>query len=374
MKKHILFLMHSLRFGGAERQTADLIATLDPVRFLTSICCFIDDRGEEITVSGPSLSDIVRLGKRGKFDVGLFSRLAGVIGEKQPDIVVCVNQYPLPFVHAIRTATGGNYAIVPVMHSTKFPDRYTGFLIRHVFVPLANRSDSVVFVCASQQDHWIEHYRTDPAKAMVIHNGIDTAYFSPRLSLNERAAFRTTLGFDGDSFVICLCAAFRPEKRHRDLVSATRLLRERGVDARIVLVGDGIEKHSIAEHITQTGMGDYVHLAGYQSDVRPYLEVADAVVNCSGTEAFSLAILEAMAMGKAMVCTDVGGTREQIREGVNGFLFGPGDVCTLADRIARLLDSGLREQFGVASREIVESRFSLRSMAMKYQQLLDGLP
>lgn len=374
MKKKILFLMHSLRFGGAERQTADLIASLDPTRFSTGICCFSEDDGQGITVSAPSLIGIFRLGKKGRFDVALLHRLAAVLAKTLPDIVVCVNQYPLPFVHTIRAATGGRYAIVPVMHSTTFRNRYTDILIKWIFGPLANSSESIIFVCATQRDHWVDRYRTDPGKAIVIHNGIDVARYRPRFSPAERVNFKKTLGFESETYVVCLCAAFRPEKRQADLVSAAKVLRDSGADIRVILVGDGVERSRIEQHISSIGMRDFVHLPGYQSDVRPYLESADVVVNCSQTEAFSLAILEAMSMGKAMVCTDVGGTREQIREGENGFLYEAGDIDTLANRIAMLFDSGRRDRFGAASRKIMESEFSAQAMVVKYQRLYDSMP
>lgn len=374
MKKRILFLMHSLRFGGAERQTADLIVSLDSNRYSAGICCFSGDEGQEIAVSAQSLTGIFRLDKQGRFDVALFRRLAAVLAEMQPDIVVCVNQYPLPFVHTIRATTGGRYAIVPVMHSTTFRDRYTDILIKWFFGPLANSSESIIFVCATQRDHWVSHYRADPGKAIVIHNGIDVERYRPRFSPAERVNFKKTLGFGSETFVVCLCAAFRPEKQQVDLVSAAKVLRDRGADIRVILVGDGVERSRIEQHIKSIGVRDFVHLTGYQSDVRPYLEIADVVVNCSRTEAFSLAILEAMSMGKAMVCTDVGGTREQIREGENGFLYEAGDTSALADRIALLFGSGIGQRFGAASRKIAESTFSMQAMVLKYQLLFDGMP
>jgi glycosyltransferase involved in cell wall biosynthesis len=243
-----------------------------------------------------------------------------------------------------------------------------------IFGPLASRSDAVVFVCGTQRDHWTGNYRIDSRKAVVIANGVDVAQYRPRFSPGERAAFRNMLGFDTESFVICNCSAFRPEKRQTDLIAAAKVLRGRGADVRVLLVGDGGERCRIVRCIDDMGMRASVCLAGYQSDVRPYLECADAVVNCSRAESLSMAILEAMAMGRALVCTDVGGTGEQVAEQVNGFLYEPGDVQALADRIALLFEPGLRARFGAASREMAESTFSLHAMVSGYQQLFERMP
>jgi L-malate glycosyltransferase len=91
---------------------------------------------------------------------------------------------------------------------------------------------------------------------------------------------------------------------------------------------------------------------------------------CSVTEAFSLAAIEAMAMRKPFVHSDVGGAAEMIVPGQNGFLFPVGDTRAYADRLAMLADPAVARRMGDAARALVESRFSEEAMVDRYERLL----
>jgi glycosyltransferase involved in cell wall biosynthesis len=108
--------------------------------------------------------------------------------------------------------------------------------------------------------------------------------------------------------------------------------------------------------------------------VRPFVAAADAVVLCSETvETFSLAALEAMALGKPVVLSEIGGAAEMIRPGENGFLFPVGDTGALVDRLARLVDHRERERMGSRARAKVQALFSETTMVDRYEQLLAEL-
>lgn len=373
MKTNILFLMDSLRFGGAERQTIDLINRIDPERFVTSVCRFRDESHLESTILPDRIAGSYCLHKRGKTDAGLFRRLHGVVRAAKPSAILCVNPYPLPFVHVVRSLSRGEYKVVPIMHSTTFLSPYMDRLMKWVFAPLINNSDSVIFVSRNQSNHWVKRYRIRPELMTIIHNGVDTEHYKPRMSAGEQVAARSKLGLKPEDILVCMSAAFRQEKQQVDLVSAAKLLADRGMNLQVILVGDGVERPAIERHIAATSMKNRVHLPGYLEDVRDYIEIADVVVNCSHAETFSMSILEAMAMGKGMVCTDVGGTAEQVADGVNGFLYRPGDVDALAEKISVVVREGMARRFGDRSRDIVENSFSVDLMVRQYQHHLEGL-
>ena len=122
------------------------------------------------------------------------------------------------------------------------------------------------------------------------------------------------------------------------------------------------------------GVRGAVVMAGFQQDVRPLLCAADAVALCStSVETFSLAALEAMALGRPVVLSDIGGAAEMVRPGCEGFLFPAGDTAALVERLAALQDEGLRRRMGAAARETVEARFSERAMVERYEGLLRQL-
>jgi glycosyltransferase involved in cell wall biosynthesis len=104
--------------------------------------------------------------------------------------------------------------------------------------------------------------------------------------------------------------------------------------------------------------------------VRPFVAACDVLAVCSTTETFSLAALEAMALGKPVVHAKVGGAAEMIRPGDNGFLFPVGDTEALVGKLAILTDRRNRERMGRAARALVEARFSEREMVDRYEQVL----
>jgi glycosyltransferase involved in cell wall biosynthesis len=109
-----------------------------------------------------------------------------------------------------------------------------------------------------------------------------------------------------------------------------------------------------------------LHLVGWQDDVVPYLNAMDVFALPSLFEALPFSVLEAMACGKPVVATDVGGVREIIQDGKSGFLIQRGDTEALVECIQKLADDrGLRERLGRDARELVVKEYSERQMLEK---------
>ena len=122
------------------------------------------------------------------------------------------------------------------------------------------------------------------------------------------------------------------------------------------------------------GIAADVLIAGFQQDVRPLLAASDAIaLPSTSVETFSLAALEAMALGRPVVQSQIGGAAEMVRPDENGFLFPADDTPALVDRLAALAEPALRERMGAAARTTVEARFSERAMVDRYEGLLQQL-
>jgi glycosyltransferase involved in cell wall biosynthesis len=136
---------------------------------------------------------------------------------------------------------------------------------------------------------------------------------------------------------------------------------------RATLIGDGPLRDRVAADVAARGLGGAVELVGHTENVAARLGELDVFLFTSHREGLSVAILEAMASGLPVVATDVGGTREQVVEGENGFVRAAGDVEGLAEACARLAASAaLRERMGRASRARAEALFSAEGMVAGY--------
>jgi glycosyltransferase involved in cell wall biosynthesis len=117
-------------------------------------------------------------------------------------------------------------------------------------------------------------------------------------------------------------------------------------------------------------IADRVHIVGFQDPVQPFLAALDLYVHPALMEGFGIAVVEAMAVGKAVVATTTGGLPEVVAQGETGLLVPPGDVESLATTVVSLLeDRARREQMGICGRERAQERFSLSASVRQMEQL-----
>jgi glycosyltransferase involved in cell wall biosynthesis len=235
--------------------------------------------------------------------------------------------------------------------------------------PLFWSADWMVCVCEAQRRYWaarkVHGRRTD-----VIHNGIDLSYWTP-VTDAARDCMRKALGFAGDDFVIGMSAVLRPEKNHVELVEAIAALRRRGIPARALLIGDGPMRGAVEARARSLAVANHVLITGLQQDVRPLVGACDAVALCStAVETFSLAALEAMALERPVVQSEIGGAAEMTRPGYDGYLYPVGDRAALVARLAALADPAARSRMGRNARRSVEQRFSEEAMIDRYERAL----
>jgi glycosyltransferase involved in cell wall biosynthesis len=373
MKVRILFVVNSLRFGGAEKHVVTLLNQLDPARFHVALAYLKAEHDLLPQLDTSHLAGgVFCVQVQKKLDRGAATRLADAISTQQIDIIVCTNNYPLWYGWFARKQAGSRAALVEVLHSTEL-----GALKYHLHMLLSRpfylACQRIVYVCESQRTFWRKRLLSLRADE-VIHNGIDIAHFTDRYSAVDKLAQRQQYGASGDDFVLGICAALRVEKAHGDLLAALARLRAQGTrNLKVWLIGDGPMRGQIEAKIAELGLADCVSITGFMADVRPLVASCDAMTLVSHSETFSLAALEAMALGKPMLMTMVGGAGEQIEHGVNGYLFPVGDIGALADSILKLMVPGHAALLGQKARTTVEQNFSIGVMTEKYQNLFQSL-
>jgi glycosyltransferase involved in cell wall biosynthesis len=373
MSKKLLILLQSLSAGGAERQTIQLINELDTSKFLITLR-YLDNRDVLLDeISRSQLESVECLHRKGRFDFSLPRKIKKLIARQKHDIVVCVSPYPMLYGLLAKLFAGAKYKLVTVIHHTRRrPGRKENFKAK-LFKTVLNRCDLIIFVCKNQMDYWVETQNADPDKCVYVYNGIDANHFAVSPGDNEAADIEAKFNIARGDFVLGNVAGFRTEKKQEDIVRAVQILRESGYPIKLLLVGDGPRRPMVETVVQNCGLREDVFFAGLQKDVRPYLRLMDCFVISSNQETFSLAALEAMAAGKPLLMTDVGGAAEMLENGVNGYLFSPGAVDDLVEHVSNLIDRGLIEEMGKNSRRIVTERFTLQKMVREYEAVLSDL-
>lgn len=364
----ILFLLNNLGVGGAERQTISLLNNLPRGAADITLGYLKDNSALGETVDPTRVRRIVCFDKSKRVDFMMLHRLAAFLELERFDIVVCVEEHPLFYVLLARLAAPAR--IIVILHRGTPPDRYER-MKRVFYRQLIRLCDTVVFVCRYQMELWLGSNQPPSGKYIYIHNGIDTALFDSQSPPSGEALTRKSLGIAEEDFVVGVCAAMRKEKNHLELILALKAMRQHGVPAVLVAIGDGPEREAILSAAAAHGVRDQVHITGFLRHVAPAIAMCDCMaLTSSSGEAFSLSILESMAMGKLVVASEVGGVREQITHGVDGYIYAPGNVADLVKRLESVWRSDSSQAMGELARSKVRDCFGVERMVRRYSQLL----
>ncbi|TIN30663.1 MAG: glycosyltransferase family 4 protein [Mesorhizobium sp.] len=237
---------------------------------------------------------------------------------------------------------------------------YRVALARSKMVFFQNDDDRMLFVDA----HLVRKDRT----ALLPGSGIDLVRFAPSSEARIRSG----------AIVFLLVARLLWDKGVGEFIEAARLVRQALPGARFQLLGflDVENRTAVSRrHVEQWGDEGLVEYLGSTDDVRPFLRAADCVVLPSYREGTPRSLLEAAAMSKPLIATDVPGCREVVDHAVNGFLCKVRDPDDLASKMIEfaMMDDASRTRMGAQSRNKVERQFSETIVIEKYMQQIEKL-
>jgi glycosyltransferase involved in cell wall biosynthesis len=364
-----LFVLNSLGMGGSERKVLRLVDRLWDAGVRSAVACL----NEPFTLE-PFLRRDVRLfklGRRGKFSLSAIWRLRKLIIEHRPASVLSVNLYPAIYVWlAAALAPGPRPRTIGLVNTSTASQSTLKLTLYRALLP---RLDSTVQGSQAQRTVWFSPNSSAWRRSKVIYNGVDVAHFRPGEATEQAQLLRAQAGIPPQRFVIGTVGRLAPEKNQEVLLRSLATLRASSVDAHLLLVGGGRLKERLAQLAAGLGVAKRTTFLDSVDDVRPALAAMDVfVLPSSMVECFSNAALEAMAMGKAVILSDVGGAREMISDGGEGFIVAPRELdARLPPMLAALCaDTRRRARLGEAARRRVERMFSQESMVASYRDLL----
>ncbi len=365
-------MVNSMLVGGAEKHAVSLVNRLDAARFRVGLCSLKPQGNLARELDSARVDASFSLNVRSKLDWAAAKLLARRIDEQQIDVIVCTNGYPLLYALIASRRARRPVRLVEVFHSTGYRRAFKSRLRMLLNRCAWRQCELVIYVSYKQREFWRQH-GLHARRDIVIQNGIDADYFVDRYTPQQKAETRVEFGFGRDDFVVGICAGLRVEKAHGDLLRAVRRLRDAGVSAKLLMIGEGPQRAQIERQIIELDLTGHAVIAGQRSDVRPYIACCDVMTLTSHSETFSLAALESMALGKPVVLTRTGGAEEQVRHGRNGFLFEPGDIATLAQQLRRLTAGTERLSMGAVAARDVRERFTIQRMVERFTEELQKL-
>lgn len=236
----------------------------------------------------------------------------------------------------------------------------------------------VTFYIANSQNTKQWQMETEGVAAdriQVIHNGFDFSVFETTTK-NARQVIRTELNIPTDAPVVTIVANLRSVKDHATFLKAAQLVVRKIPEAYFLVVGEGPERPALEELCKVLDLQSQVKFLGKRTDIPAILRASDIGALSSKSESFSNAVVEYMAAGLPVVATDVGGVREAVDEGINGFIISVGDSTTMGKRILELLGANTLNEIGQENCQRCVERFMLTSMVEKsanvYERSLQG--
>lgn len=372
-KKHNILYLHEARvFGGAEISLLALIKGLDRDRFLPIVACppkseFADKLGE----LGVRLCPIEYPGLKNILATLVTIRSIKNIARRESVSLIHANSPRTNLMGAI----AAKFAGIPIIWHERTLLEGGMVDINRIFATLSDR-----IICNSEaiRKRWLKK-RKFADKTLAILNGVDLARFNPNIS---GQSIRGGLKLNSDTYVVGIISRLWPDKGHRDFITAASKVLKGIPDVCFIVVGDyslpeyaGL-KRELDELIVSLGIKDKLMFVGFRSDIPQVIAGVDIVVLPSEVEGCSRVLLEAMAMGKPVVATNLGGTPEIVDDGITGIMIPPNDPASLANALTKLLnDKELSMKMGRCGRIKAAESFSVEKNVAKtmavYEEVLN---
>ena len=311
-------------------------------------------------------------------DLRAILRLAQLIRRERPQIL---------HTHTAKAGAVGRIAALAAGHARPpiIVHTFHGHVLRGYFDPvraygfrllerwLATKTTTLIAVSPQVRDDLVHLGVAPREKFTVIRLGIE---LDERISAPDgaRAETRRLLGVPQDAFVVGWIGRMTGVKNTDQVLAALKLLRDRGVDAYLCMVGDGPDRERLERRAHDLGVVKRCLFLGYQEEVARFYAAFDGMILTSVNEGTPVSAIESLAAGRPVVATRVGGVPDVVDDGEDGFLVDPGSTEQLADRLEELArNPELREQMGERGRARVPSRYAVARLVEDMDRLYKSL-
>jgi len=381
--------------GGGETQAQGLAAGLVDNGFAVIVLTRRSDA---------SLGKVERLGNATVYRLppvgGEHYRKWGLVLTSLPALVRLRRQYDLIFVSGFRLLgvpavlisrllgkacilkadsrgeMSGSYFTAGLARLRLRPSSFAFRLFLGVRNTILRRADAFVAISEEMARELVIH-GVDPADIHMIPNGVDTKRFHP-VTEDEKLKLRRKLGLPVTGKIVSFTGRLVSYKGLPLLLRVWQEIQRKHRDVRLVLVGSGgLDIHNceaeLKAYVDAHSLQDSVRFTGDVHNVYEYLQASDIFAFPTGSEAFGISLIEAMACGLPVISTGVGGLEDILQHRRNGLLVEPGNHRQLYEALECLLaDHALAGCLGKAARQTVEDRYSMETVTREYVQLFRG--
>jgi glycosyltransferase involved in cell wall biosynthesis len=368
-KIKVLECIRQGKIGGGESHLLNLVEYLDKSRFEPVVLSF---------TQGPMIDRLQKMGVGSEviytekpFDLTKWGRVKEFLKEKKVDLI---------HAHGTRAASNVLWAarslgipVVYTIHGWSFhPDQRP--LLKRMRIAgesyITNRTAVNISVSKANQASGKENIKG--FESVLVNYGIDQKKFSPGGVTKD---VRAELKIAPDALLVLFIARFTKQKQPLAMIRAFKAALETVPDMRLLMVGDGELREEALRLSSELGLGDRILFQTFRQDVPDVLAAADIFVLPSLWEGLPIGLLEAMAMGKAIIASDVDGTGEVLKHRENGLLINTSQlVSSLTEALVQLgRDRDMQKKFQERAIETISGRFNVTRMAREIEAIYNDL-
>lgn len=361
-KPLVVHIIDRLPPDGAERLLTDVLKNRSN-NYEFIVLCLIEGGllVNEIRKMGVP---IVVLGRSGRYDISLLIRLVSWLRKHRPLVV---------HTHLFTADSWGRLAAfiarVPGIFSTVHSVNSWKSTLHKFVDRLFSLFTTQVIACSEEVAKVLINTDGIPVSRVVsIANGVSLE----RITSIQATDLQHEFGIEHNTTTLIIVGRLHEAKGHMDLIPVFKRLVQHNHKLHLLIVGDGELESQIISQISKLGIEKHITLTGFRSDVLSIIAACDVVVMPSRWEGLPMALLEAMALEKPVVATNVGGIPNVIHDSENGLLVEAGNMAALEQKLNLILESKeLRDRLAEQAKTTVLNHYSAKTVSIRYEELYD---
>ena len=369
MTINILHLIDTDRVCGPGKTVIESARSLEKSKFRITIGAFSygEKQNKYLEIVEKMGFDQVMIPALNRLDLTIITKLVKLIKEKNIKIVH-THGYKSNFFGMVASKLC-SVKVLTTVHGW-IQNNFRGRFYVRVDKFMLKYFDNIITV-SNQIRNELIYLGVKKEKIITVHNAINLSNYRPEVTSN---ILRKEFGFSKNYFVVSTVGRLSREKGHKDFIKCAKILIEKNFEGIFFLIGDGPAMDELINYTKVLGINEKVIFTGYRNDMVDIFSSIDILINPSYTEGLPNVILEAMAMNKPVIATNVGGVSEIVKNEVTGLLIKPKKPLEIARSIEILKDNEvLRNRLIYCGRKRIEEQFCFKKRMKKIKDIYSNI-
>ncbi|WP_097017444.1 glycosyltransferase [Orenia metallireducens] len=360
--KKILFLNTCMAWGGGEKWTFETAIELHKRGYEVTIASIPESElYQRVEKEGVTTKKVLVKGSLSVLNLAKLFSFVNYLKKEKIDVIFLNLSQDLKFGALAGKLAGVDKIIYRRGSAIPIKDRfYTKFLLKDCVTDIIANSKSTKETILRNTSHWL-----DEDKIEIIYNGVKL----DKIRNIKRSNIREEFGIDEDMTLIANVGRLNIQKGHKYLIEAVDLIRSEIESFRVLIVGKGELEEELKEKVKNLDLEKHIIFTGFRTDIYNIMSQIDFLLHTALWEGFGFVIAEAMAVGKAVVSTDVSNISEIIVDNKTGYLAESKNPMDIAKKILKMINNQNRDEMGQLAKQVIEKEFNFVDKVNKLENL-----